>query len=449
MPTLLLVWPRTRDNPIYERLVPTLTIPYLAGLTPPEWSVTFADDNHGEVDLSSSPDLVAISVNTMSAHRAYGLADAFRARGVAVVLGGWHVTFCPDEASEHADAIVMGEADDVWGGLLDDFAAGRLQPRYESRNDTPLDRYPPVRRDLLEGRGYLTRNLVQATRGCPYHCSFCSVSTINPKYRRRPITDVVDEIAALPGRTAFFIDDNLFIHRTYTRDLFKALIPLRRKWIGEASIDLADDPELLDLALASGMTGLLVGFESIEPGSIREMNKHRTNAADRYAAQVRALQKRGVGVLAMFTFGFDHDTPDVFDRTLAFCEEADVFTASFGVLTPFPGTPIFEKLEAEGRLQTRDWRLYDMQRLVYDLPGWAPDELEAGIRRTEEAFYSPRAFARRARRLLRYPRLLRPSNLMLYGVVNVQYAATIRRRRQGLPVNTGASTHARPVPAPH
>ena len=166
MPTLLLVWPRTRDAPLYERLVPTLTLPYLAGLTPADWAVRVADDNYDEVDLEASVDLVAISVNTMAAHRAYGLADAFRARGVPVVLGGWHVTFCPDEAAGHADAVVVGKADDVWVGLLADARAGRLRSRYDSRNDTPLDRYPAVRRDLLGGRRYFTTNLVQATRGC-------------------------------------------------------------------------------------------------------------------------------------------------------------------------------------------------------------------------------------------------------------------------------------------
>ncbi len=446
MRKLLLIWPRTRDFPVYERLIPTLTIPYIAALTPPEWDVTFADDNYGEVDMEAAPDLVAISVNTMAAHRAYALADAFRARGIPVVLGGWHVTFCPDEAAEHADAVVVGEADDTWAGLLADLEAGRLQPRYVSRNDASLAPYPPVRRDLLDGRPYFTRNLAQATRGCPYRCSFCSVSTINPKYRRRPVADVVAEIAALPGRTLFFIDDNLFIHRAYTRELFAALAPLKRKWIGEASIDIADDPELLDLAVASGMVGLLVGFESVVPGSLREMNKQRTNTAERYTAQIHALQSRGVGVLAMFTFGFDHDGPDVFDQTLAFCEEADLFGASFGILTPFPGTPTFEKLDAEGRLRTRDWRLYDLQHLVFDLPGWAPGTLEAGVDDLERRFYSPRAFLRRTARLLRYPRLLRPANLLLYVTVNLQYFATLRRRRRGLAVNSGAAIHAVPLP---
>jgi radical SAM superfamily enzyme YgiQ (UPF0313 family) len=447
MPNLLLVWPRTRDFPIYERLIPTLTIPYLAGLTPPHWSVRFADDNYGEVESAAPPDLVGISVNTMSAHRAYALADGFRARGVRVVLGGWHVTFRPDEAAAHADAVVVGEADDVWTELLADAERGALRPRYTSRNDTDLAGYPAVRRELLDGRQYFTQNLVQATRGCPYHCSFCSVSTINPKYRRRPVDDVVAEIRRLDGRTLFFIDDNLFVHREYTRALFRALVALGRRWVGEASIDLADDPELLDLAVASGMRGLLVGFESIEPGSLREMNKHRTNRAERYAQQVRALQSRGVGVLAMFTFGFDGDGPDVFDRTLAFCEEADVFGASFGILTPFPGTPSFERLDAAGRIRTYDWRLYDLQHQVFDLPGWAPGALEAGVRDIEERYYAWPAFLRRTSRLRRYPALLRPANLLLYATVNLQYVASLRRRRRGVAINTGGSPHARSLPA--
>src|SRR5262249_20400129 len=236
MGRLLLIWPRTRDFPVYERLIPTLTLPYIAGLTPPGWEVRFADDNYGEVDLSADVDLVGISVNTMSAVRAYALADAVRARGIGVVLGGWHVAFCPDEASAHADAVVVGEADDTWRRLLEDFKAGALAARYVSRNDTDLSHYPHVDRHLLDGRQYFTHNLLQATRGCPYRCSFCSVSTVNPKYRRRPVADVVEEIARLDGRTLFFIDDNLPIHREYTAELFRALIPLRRKWVGEASI---------------------------------------------------------------------------------------------------------------------------------------------------------------------------------------------------------------------
>ena len=447
MPNLLLIWPRTRDFPIYERLIPTLTIPYIAGLTPLHWRVRFADDNYGEVDEAAAPDLVAISVNTMSAHRAYALADRFRARGIRVVLGGWHVTFRPDEAAAHADAVVVGEADDTWAGLLADAERGALQRRYVSRNDTDLAHYPDVQRQLLEGRRYFTKNLVQATRGCPYRCSFCSVSTINPKYRRRPVEDVVDEVRRLDGRTLFFIDDNLFIHREYTRTLFRTLAPLGRKWVGEASIDIADDPELLELAVASGMTGLLVGFESVVPDSLREMNKHRTNQAGCYRRQIHALQSRGVGVLAMFTFGFDGDGPDVFERTLRFCEESDVFGASFGILTPFPGTPTFERLEAAGRIRTRDWRLYDLQHQVFDLPGWAPGALEAGVRGIEERYYAWPAFLRRTARLRRYPALLRPANLLLYLTVNLQYFASLRRRRRGVAVNTGARTHARPLPA--
>jgi len=447
MPELLLVWPRTRDYPIYERLIPTLTIPYLAGLTPPEWRVRFADDNHGEVDVTSAADLVAISVNTMAAHRAYALADAFRARGIPVVLGGWHVTFCPDEASAHADAVVVGEADAVWATVLADAAQGRLQPRYTGLAETPLDRYPRLRRELLDGRGYFTKNLVQATRGCPYRCSFCSVSTINAKYRRRPVADVVAEIAQLDGRTLFFIDDNLFVHREYTRALFEALAPLQRCWVGEASIDLADDPELLDRAVASGMRGLLVGFESIEPRSLREMNKHRTNRAEAYRRQIHALQSRGVGVLAMFTFGFDGDQPDIFERTLAFCTEADVFGASFGILTPFPGTPSFAALEAAGRIRTHDWRMYDLQHQVFDLPGWPAGALEAGVRMLEDRFYSWPAFVRRTARLRRYPLLLRPANLLLYLTVNLQYLASLRRRRRGDPVNSAGLLHATTLPA--
>src|SRR5262249_19040146 len=195
-----------------------------------------------------------------------------RAGATPVVAGGCRVPSGPDEAAVNADAAVVGEADVCWAELLADWERGALKSRYTSRNDTDLRHYPGIRRDLLAGRHYFTTNLVQATRGCPYHCSFCSVSTVNPKYRRRPIADVVAEIEALPGRTLFFIDDNLFIHREYTRELFRALIPLRKKWIGEASINIADDPELLDLAVASGMVGLLVGFESVVPGAIREMN---------------------------------------------------------------------------------------------------------------------------------------------------------------------------------
>jgi len=430
------IWPRSREFPVYERLVPTLTIPYLAALTPPHWEVTFADDNYGEVDLDARPDLVAISVSTMAAVRAYALADAFRARGVPVVLGGWHVSLCPDdgEAASHADAVVVGEADDTWPALLDDFERGRLKPRYVSHNGTDLAGYPRLDRGLLDGRKYLTTNLVQATRGCPYRCSFCSVSALNPKYRRRPVDDVVAEVTRLRGRSLFFIDDNLLVHREYSRRLFAALAPLGKKWIGEVSIDIADDPELLDLAAASGLVGVLVGFESILPQSIGEMNKDQTNAVERYKAQVHALQRRGIGVLAMFTFGFDHDTPDVFERTLAFCDDADIFAASFGILTPFPGTPTFDRLEAEGRIRSRDWQRYDLQHLVHDLPGWTPERLQAAVRDVEARFYGWGSFVRRTWKLRRYPRLVRPASLLLYLVVNLQYVTTFRRRRRALAV---------------
>src|SRR3989442_9715127 len=333
---VMFIWPRTREFPVYERLVPTLTIPYLAALTPRHWETSFADDNYGEVDLEARPDLVAISVSTMGAVRAYALADAFRARGIPVVLGGWHVSLCPDdeEAAAHADAVVVGEADDTWPALLDDFERGRLQPRYVSHNRTELADYPRLDRGLLKGRAYSTTNLVQATRGCPYRCSFCSVSALNPKYRRRPVDDVVAEVARLRGRALFFIDDNLLVHRDYSRLLFAALAPLGKKWIGEVSIDIADDPELLDLAAASGLVGVLVGFESILPQSIGEMNKDRTNAVERYKAQVHALQRRGIRVATGFSLPLGHGHPDSLQPPADLRDDCERFAAILRRLMP-------------------------------------------------------------------------------------------------------------------
>ena len=377
-----------------------LTLTTLAALVPPEIAheLTLVDEGIADVPLDLDVDVVGITVITGTARRAYELAAHFRARGITVVLGGPHVTLIPDEAERHADAICVGYAEDSWPELLRDLVAGRLQRRYTQAPGLDLAGRPFARRDLLPSAHFLTNNVFEATRGCVHPCEFCVVPTAwGRKPYQKPVEEVVAEIRQHGARKLIFIDLNIIADRSHAVRLFKALIPLRLQWYGLATVLLADDDELLDLAEASGCTGLLMGLESLSVANLKG-NRKGFNSPERFARVVERLHAHGIALQGCFVFGLDEDRPDVFLKTAEFAVEAGIDLPRFAVVTPFPNTPLYKRLEAEGRILTRDWELYDAQHVVFQPRHMSVRELQEGVELAWRHAYSLPSIYRRIRR---------------------------------------------------
>ncbi len=376
-----------------------LTFPVLASLIPEELDVelTCVDEGIEEAPQRLDADMVGMTVITGSAMRAYELAARYRAQGIPVVLGGPHITLTPDDAQPHADAIVVGYAEDTWPQLLRDFAADRLQPRYNQHPELDLSNRPPPDRSVLRRRKYLTSHVYEATRGCVHDCDFCVVPAAwGRKPLQHPVQDIVDDLRRNRTRRAVFIDLNLIADRSYARELFTALIPLNIQWYGLATTLLCEDQPLLDLAAKSGCRGLLMGLESISPSNLRD-SKKGFNRPERYAEVVAKLHDRGIGLQGCFVFGLDHDTPNVFEQTARFAVDVGIDLPRFAIVTPFPGTQLYRRLETEGRILTRTWDLYDGQHAVFKPIGMSPQELEQGTEQAWLTAYSWRGIRKRLR----------------------------------------------------
>ena len=377
-----------------------LTLTTLAALVPPDLDaeLRLIDEGIDDVDVNLDADLVAMTVITGTAPRAYALAAHFRRRGIPVVLGGPHVTLVPDDAAPHADAIVTGYAEDSWPRLLRDAAAGRMQARYTQAPDLSLAGRPFPRRDLLPAGRFLTTHVFEATRACIHNCEFCVVpSAWGRTPYQKPVDEVVADIRQTGARQLIFVDLNLIADRAYAAQLFDALIPLGVQWYGLSTMLIADDPELLALAARSGCRGLLIGFESIQPENLRRSGKPFNRPRD-FARVVELLHRHGIAVYGCFVFGMDEDTPDVFLKTARFAVDAGIDLPRFAVVTPFPGTPLFDRLERERRLLTRDWELYDGQHVVFQPARMSVAELQDGTERAWRQAYSWASIARRLRR---------------------------------------------------
>lgn len=375
-----------------------LTFPTLAALIPEELDVELqcVDEGIAEVDTQIDADLVGLTVITGSAPRAYELAAAFRRRGVAVVLGGPHVTLAPDDAQPHADAIVVGYAEEEWPRLLRDFAAGRLERRYTQSPDLDLAGFPLPDRGVLPRRRYLTSDVFEATRGCVHDCDFCVVPAAwGRKPLQKPVGEVVADIERQGARRAIFVDLNLIADKKYAARLFRALVPLKIQWYGLATTLLGDDLPLLDLAAESGCRGLLMGLESIHPANLKRSRKGFNDPA-RYGELVRRLHERRIALQGCFVFGLDEDSTEVFLDTARFAVEAKIDLPRFAIVTPFPGTALYRRLEGEGRILTRDWERYDGQHAVFQPSRMSMEELERG---TEAAWKHAYSFANIGRRL--------------------------------------------------
>ena len=374
-----------------------LTLTTLAALVPPELNVEIElfDEGIRDVPFEIEADLIGLTVITGTAMRAYELARQFRKRRRTVVLGGPHVTLIPEDAQPHADAIVVGYAEDSWPQLLRDFKAGCLQPRYEQAPGLNLANRPFARRELLPSNRYLTNNVFEATRGCIHNCDFCVVpSAWGRRPYQKPVKDVVADIQQHGARKLIFVDLNIIADRQYALELFTALTPLQVQWYGLATVLLADDPELLELAARSGCKGLLMGLESISPANLRQNHKS-FNRPEKFFRVVEVLHEHGIALQGCFVFGLDQDEPDVFLKTAEFAVQAGIDLPRFAVVTPFPNTALYKRLVAEGRILTRDWELYDGQHVVFQPARMSVQELQQGIEAAWKYAYSLRSIARR------------------------------------------------------
>ncbi len=410
---LRLIYPSARKSqelqwwkqPIAHRFL-GLGLLNLAGLCPSSTETRIIDDEYEEIDYDEKIDMVGISLLTPNANRGYEISRNYREKGVPVVLGGAHVTACPEEALEHADSIVTGEAEDTWPELLNDFNGGRLKNIYRSSNSSDLSNMPFARRELVNKKKYVTVNTIQATRGCPFNCEFCSITSLfGRKIRVRPVEEVIEEIKSLEGNHFLLTDDNIAQMRDHYKEFFHKLIPLGKKWVGEASWNIVKDEEILELLEKSGCFGLFIGFESLEPQEgVKKITPSQNNSL-LYKEVVKKLHKRKIKVHGAFIFGFDNEDESIFDKFLKFALDSQIDAASINILTPFPGTPLYRRLEKEGRLTERNWNNYMACNLCYELKNMS--------RKTFlEKFYSVKCefftYPRIAKRMFRSLRISTP-----------------------------------------
>ena len=416
-------WPKGRLWGELGFKFPTLSLASLAAVTPHGWDVSFHDDAIRATDFDTDADLIALTAMTAQATRAYQLADTFRSRGKTVVMGGFHASNLPDEALQHVDSVVVGEGELAWPQLLADFQAGRLQRLYRADDLIDTTLIPPARREIFKGSGHLFTNTIQTTRGCPFDCEFCSVTAFyGRKYRKRPVEQVLAELQELRKANSFvfFVDDNIVADRRYSLPLFAGMKGMGLKWLSHAPIDFAEDQELLKAAGESGCVGMFVGFESLNQDSLAAMGKV-TNKAASYKAYAQQFRDNGIGILGSFVMGCDGDTPAVFEQTLRFCEDARLEAAIFPILTPYPGTRVRQRLEAEGRIISNNWQDYDMEHVTFQPKGMTVQELQNGYDQACRSFYSWGSIYRRLFKLHR--------SVQVFGPMNIGFRSAIRRKR--------------------
>jgi len=400
-PKLLLIHPAPDIDRFGSRRrrvssVPKLNLPLLATYADDLFKVRIIDETVEDIDFDIRADLVAITVLTQVAHRAYEIANEFANRGAKIVMGGFHVYFFPDEAAEHADALVIGEAEGVWEQLFQDFLAGKLKNRYQRNTPHNLVGLRKPRLDLLRKGAYSTPNVMETSRGCPHKCAYCAVTLFwGYRYRFRPIQEVVDEIRSMPSGGIAFIDDNIIGLPSRARELFKAMIPLKRKWYGQADLKLARDPELLDLCAKSGCQWLFMGIESTNTQNLEDVGKSRVNKVKQYQESIRTIQDSGINVFGSFIFGLNRDDQTVFDNTVQFCVDNRMQAANFYIFIPLPFSQLFDKMEKEGRILHRDWTRYDGNHVVFRPILMTPNELMDGYFHAYRSLYSIRSILKR------------------------------------------------------
>ena len=423
MKKLLLISPLSQNSLMGDQFffrMPCLGLLKVAALTPADWHITIVDEKVERLDWDQEADLVGITAMTTTVQRAYEIADHFRQRGRKVVLGGMHVSCLPDEAQPHCDSVLIGEAEGLWPVLLGDLAAGRLKPVYRHQErPSVLAGLPPPDWKLYADKKYLPVHFVETTRGCPVDCEFCAVtSAFGGKYRNRPQPEVLAELEGLTPfhrgplalkNCVFFVDDNIISNRAYAREFLTRLAELKLNWFGQASVNIASDPEILKLCQQSGCRGLFMGFESLSPETIAAMGK-RVNRPREYLEIVQKIHDHGIGIDGSFVFGFDTDDAGVFDRTLDFVMQAKIEVAYFSILTPYPGTRLYQRLAQTGRIVTQDWALYDANHVVFKPTILTADQLLDGYYRVFKEVYSLPSICKRLWGTTSWKNLFYPMN---------------------------------------
>lgn len=374
-----------------------ITLALLAALVPKELEsdVKIYDETAEAIPLDLDADIVAITCITGTASRCYKYADYFRSRGITVILGGVHPSLMPEEAKEHADSIILGLGEDTFPRAVKDAAEGTLQKVYYQESCTDIANRPLPRKDLLKKKKYITLNTVEAVRGCNHTCTFCAYpAAFGKKVFKRPVEDVIEEIKSFKGKEVIFPDVNLIADIPYAKELFTAMIPLKKWWFGLTTTAVGCNEELLDIFEKSGCKGLLIGFESVNQETQQNIHKG-VNRVSEYKELMEKLHNRGIMVMGCFAFGSDEDKKDVFERTVELCLEAKIDLPRFSIITPFPGTEFYKELDEQGRIVERDWSMYDVEHCVYVPKHMTKAELEEGIAWAWKQAYSWKSIFKR------------------------------------------------------
>ena len=403
----------------------SLPVAVLAGLTPSDVEMAFYDDRMEAIEYDAPTDAVAIPIETYTAARAYQIASEYRRRGVPVIMGGFHATLVPDEVARYAEAIVTGEAEGVWHEVIDDLRHGTLKPRYHGAQ-RPLSEIKVDRR-LFRGKRYLPIGLVETGRGCHFPCEFCAIQTFFSRtYRCRPADDVVNEIKSLDKRVYFFVDDNFAGDLKSGKPLLAELARLDVRWITQMSIDAAHDEGFLEELRRAGCRGVLIGFESLDEKNLAIMNKRFNTMRSGFRGALENLRRHRIFVYGTFIFGYEHDTAASFDEAVDFATAEGMYIAAFNHLTPFPGTPLYKRLQSEGRLRFEAWwrdPRYRYNALPFVPKSLTPEEVTAGCVAARRRFYSWRSIARRSTRHVRDAYVFRN-----FFLVNAMHRAEISKR---------------------
>lgn len=439
MPHVTFIYPSVGFTPgakyIRSWQMQPLSIAVLSSLTPADWGKSFFDDRLEQIDYAVKTDLVAISIETFTARRGYQIAAEYRRRGVPVVMGGYHATFCPDEVLEYADGVCIGDAEGVWANILHDAAGKKVSGKYQAGNVPELTGVSPDR-SIFSGKNYFKIALVETSRGCPNTCHFCSITAFHKgRYRSRPIGDVVREIDGLRDKTVFFIDDNIAGDPSRAKEFFQTLLPLKIAWVGQASVSIAADEKLLDLVAASGCVGLLIGFESLSAENLKNIGKN-INRVDDFSGALGAIRKRGIAIYGTFMFGLPHDSKELLDTTVAFARTEKIFLAAFNHVVPFPGTPFYHTLDQSGQLPNKRWWLspdYRFGQSPFRPECTSAQELEEWCFQARKSFYSVSSIMMRAGNLSSNCNTLRKAILFLS--LNFLMLYEINKKR-GIPLGS-------------